>query len=258
MLPGELFLSVAIGLVIGLIVLLVLQLIASARMRGLTDPVFEYARMKARAEADRILNEAQEKARTIVAETAMRGAELLEEQRADVGKRTDIYQKNLEAFTEHTHAAMEENAKKARAEQIKIAEAIAKEMQAQGEEIKARVSHIEKDLSSFLHDAEAQTRDIRATFEDQSKRAGADMKELLEKATTEGKKRIDERIELFLTEARKEVDAYREGRKRIIDEHMADLVAETSKVVLGKALTPDDHADLVTRALEEAKRTGML
>lgn len=55
-----------------------------------------------------------------------------------------------------------------------------------------------------------------------------------------------------------EIDAYKELRKRQIDERIFEILTDIVTKVSGKSLKLEDHEDLVISALEEAKRQNAL
>jgi hypothetical protein len=257
-LSAETFAAISIGLVIGLVVLLVLQIITGLRVQRLTQPLYEYARAQSQAEADRIVNDAREKSRTIVAESQTAVAALIERQHGDIEARALTYQKSLEELATAAKHAIDENSATARDTQAQLFQSIAHDVDAQGADIKSRMDHMQQELDSFLKQNQAQTGEISRVIAEGGKMIADGFKHTFEDVSAAGKKRIDERIEELLKESEAEVSGYREARKRLVDEHMADLVTETSKIVLRKALTPDEHAELVERALSDAHTAGMI
>lgn len=255
--PAEFFTIVSIGLVIGLIVLLVLQVITSMRVQRLTYPLYEYAQSKAQAEVDRILNDAREQAHKIIAEAQSNAVSLIEKQRSDIETHSHDYQKALETLAQSAQHALSENAEKARAEGTDLTQALAREIAAQGEGIKTSMARIEKDLGGFFESTSAQAQEVKRALEAQSKQAAIDLTRVFDEIAADGRKRIDEQIDAFSKQAEAEVGAYRDSRKKVVDAHMADLVVEATKLVLQKALSPEEHAQLVERALKEARSAGI-
>jgi vacuolar-type H+-ATPase subunit H len=74
------------------------------------------------------------------------------------------------------------------------------------------------------------------------------------RAQSEASKVMQEAYKKALTD----IDKYREERMKQIDESAGDLVAQVTKRVLGKEITSDEHEKLVVKALEEAKKQGIL
>lgn len=250
--------AIALGLVIGLVVLLILQVIMGRRVQRLTQPIYEYARERSQAEADRILNQAREDARKMLADSQDAVDALVKKQREDIESRAGAYQKSLEDFAASAQHAMEESSHKASETQIDLSQRVARDIDSQRADIKTRMDRVTQELDGFLKQSQVQSADIQRAIEASGKSISEAFTHMFADVSAEGKKRIDARIDEMLAHAEEEVSGYREARKRLVDEHMADLITETSKIVLRKALTPDEHAELVDRALKEAHTAGMI
>jgi hypothetical protein len=55
-----------------------------------------------------------------------------------------------------------------------------------------------------------------------------------------------------------EVEAYKVERLKKVDERIFDLLKDASVKAIGKLLSPEDHEDVVIKALEDAKRENVL
>jgi len=254
---GEFFALVSLGLAIGLIVLLVLQVITSMRVQRLTYPLYEYAQSKAQTEVDRILNDAREQAHKILTEAQSSAVSLIEKQRTDIESHARDYQKALETLSQAAQKGISENTEKARTEGATLMQTLAREVSAQGDGVKTIMARIQKDLDAFSENMRAQSEVVKRSLEGQSKQAATDLAHVFDDVAADGKKKINEQIDAFSKQAEAEVGAYRDSRKKIVDAHMAELVVEATKLVLQKALTPEEHAQLVERALKEARTTGI-
>lgn len=58
--------------------------------------------------------------------------------------------------------------------------------------------------------------------------------------------------------AQAEIEKYKAERMHQVDESAVKLISEVTRKVLGKSISLDEHEKLVMRALEEAKRQGIL
>ena len=250
--------AIALGLVLGLIVLLVLQVLTSLRVQRLTYPVYEYAESKAQAQADRIVNEAKEKARSIIATAQAQAAELIQKQESDVQERTKAYHDALNALEKSAHQKLEESAKDAQAGETALFAEITKDVRTRAEAMKGNISSIETAINEVLQHTKTEGEHMSRAFEADSAKAVTELASTFQHASEEGKKRLEAHVDALFVQVQSEIESYREARKRVIDAHMADLVAETARVVLRTSLTSDDHAALVRRALEEAKAAGAL
>ncbi len=67
------------------------------------------------------------------------------------------------------------------------------------------------------------------------------------------KKNLEEQFAAISTE----VEGYRRARLALVDERILTLVSETAQIALGKQLSVEEHADLVLKALDEAKSSGV-
>ncbi len=67
------------------------------------------------------------------------------------------------------------------------------------------------------------------------------------------KKNLEEQFAAISTE----VEGYRRARLALVDERILTLVGETTQIALGKQLSMEEHADLILKALEEAKSSGV-
>lgn len=55
-------------------------------------------------------------------------------------------------------------------------------------------------------------------------------------------------------EAEVEIQAYKQARIKNVDDKIFEIIKAASREILGKALTSDEHEDLIIKALEEAKK----
>lgn len=257
-LSPETFAAISLGLVIGLIVLLVLQIITGRRVQKLTQPIYEYVRAQSQAEADRIVSGAREEARKVVADSQAAVAVLVEKQRGDIEAHARTYQKALDELMEASKQMIHATTEKAQGAHAELLQHTASTIDAEAADVKSRMEHVSAELDAFLKQNQSQVTEIRRVIEEGGRTMVEGFTHTFEDISTVAKKHIDERIEALLSQAATEVAAYRDARKHLVDEHMADLVTETSKIVLHKALTPDEHAELVDRALKEAHASGMI
>ena len=254
----EAFTVVAIGLLVGLIVFLILQIITNVQLHRLASPTLEHARAKSRVDADRILSEAREEAHRIVAEAHATAASLLEKQKSEIDARMALYQNALEALSQGAQRSITEGSEKARKIQSEVTQQFSGQVGTQSENIKNNLGRIEGSVDAFLKTTQTQIDAIHHAIEDAGRTAQEGFGRVSAEVAAEEKKRADERVALLLKEVDQEIEMYRTNRKRLVDEHIVDMIAETSRVVLRKALTQDDHTDLVEAALKEAHATGMI
>ncbi|MCR4263854.1 MAG: hypothetical protein NUV98_04020 [Candidatus Roizmanbacteria bacterium] len=84
----------------------------------------------------------------------------------------------------------------------------------------------------------------------------AEAHKLLITQTQATHQQIDRQLEEEIRSAKELVDAYKSKRMEAIDRQISELVIETVKRTIDKALTPEEHAHLVIRSLQEAKEDG--
>ena len=257
-LSAGILLVVSIGLVIGLIVLLVLQIITNARVQRLTYPLYEYAQSQAQAEVEKILAEAKAQAQKMLAEARANASALVEKERADIEAHSSDYKKALETLAQSAERSLSEQAEKARADGISMMQMHTKDIAAQSAEVQEGMKRLLGGIEQLSQSTVAQAQEMRRALETQSKQASGDLAHAFEEIAAQGRKRIDEQIDAFAKQADAEVAAYRESRKKIVDMHMTELVVEATKLVLQKSLTREEHAQLVQRALQEARSAGIL
>ena len=55
----------------------------------------------------------------------------------------------------------------------------------------------------------------------------------------------------------KEMEAYKKARIQKVDENVFEILRQVTQRVIGRALSPQDHEDLVIKSLEEAKKENV-
>ncbi len=241
--------AVLIGLIIGFIALIVLQVLMSARVSRLTSPIYEYALAKSEADADRIVREAQEKARALLTEAENGVAALAAQQRGEIEGHAKAYRETLEAFASQMQKTVTQSVETAQHEQSDVAQSVTKAIRSHGEAFEKHLTEMQNGLDSFSRDLGKQVQDARAALAARATEAGERLEKTFAETGAENKARVDKRLEELFAQAQTEVDAYREARKRIIDTNMVELIGETAKLVLRKALSTSDHGELVRLAL---------
>lgn len=71
-------------------------------------------------------------------------------------------------------------------------------------------------------------------------------------------KRINEQTIASAEAVKAELDAYKKQKMVEIDREVKEMVTEISKKLIGEAIDLRTHEELVIRALEDAKRSGLL
>lgn len=249
---------VTLGLILGLVVVLALQVVTSRRVQRLTLPIYEYAEEKSQKEAERIVSEAKNTARKILADATSAGAQLSASQHADIEAFAQSHKASLESMHKDAAHSLEEAAETARTSLAKIVEASEHDLGAEREGIQAALASMARELSEISNATKAKAMEMKTTLDEGNRGILDTLNTVFEESAASGKKRIDARIDALLGEAERDVAAYRDVRKKLVDERLADLVADATKIVLQKTLSPDEHADLVLKSLKEARADGLL
>ena len=134
------------------------------------------------------------------------------------------------------------------------------------EEYHAALKAIRNELTVRLTEStkreEAEYSSFTKKLAEDLKKESMQLREHMERAFNameqENKKRMDDHLARSFKHAEASVAAYEQARRSLVDEHILALIGETTKIALHKELTMDAHADLVRKALEEAKTAGIL
>lgn len=133
--------------------------------------------------------------------------------------------------------------------------------------IKAVSDHLQKITTSVLSNyqetlrktAEADLNVFRTSTNDLEKAAKDEVesfKSLLEKETIGTQRDVAQKIQEVYAAAQDEIKTYRAERLAEIDNHIGEIILSVSQRVIGKALSLEDHRDLVISSLEKAKKEG--
>lgn len=85
-----------------------------------------------------------------------------------------------------------------------------------------------------------------------------DFKEILKKETYASQKIVEQKIEKDYEEAKKAIDAYKAEKIKVIEDDIYKVLQTVSVLVLGKALSLQDHENLIIDALNQAKRERII
>ena len=80
-----------------------------------------------------------------------------------------------------------------------------------------------------------------------------DFKEIIKKETYASQKIVEQKIEQQYAETEQEIEAYKEDRIKKVEDEIYNILQNVAKVVLGKAISLQDHEQLVIDALNKAK-----
>lgn len=98
------------------------------------------------------------------------------------------------------------------------------------------------------------TKDIESNTEAELE----DFKETLKKETYESQKIVEQKIEGQYLQTEKELETYRQERIKKVEDEIYNIIQNVAKAVLGKAISLEDHEQLIIDALNKAKEEGVL
>lgn len=96
----------------------------------------------------------------------------------------------------------------------------------------------------------------RPALEEATKRYLEETKLALDGVVNRTEKRVNDELAGELKKALTEIENYKEGRLKKIDNEIATIVEKTIYKTLGKGLSLEDHIDLIHESLAEAKEEG--
>ena len=101
-------------------------------------------------------------------------------------------------------------------------------------------------------------KNISKYIEDSALREMQEFKKTLEMETLDAQKIIGKRIEDQYTNLTRDLEDYRLRKLDDLNNKIFEALKTVSRRVLGKTLSVDDHADLVIKALEEARHEQLI
>jgi vacuolar-type H+-ATPase subunit H len=248
--------AVALGLVVGMIVLLILQARSSTQINKLTFPAYEFTIKKAENEANEIIKKAQEQAREIVAKAELESSNLLVSRTEESDKEYQVYVASLENFRENLSETLEKMVEETENRSQEISNTFVSRLDGQSQEMQKKVQDLAKQLDDIPERLRGQSGIIMEGLQERIARAGEQLEHSLVTSHTAHTEAIKEHLQKGFEIAELDIEEYRKGRKALIDNHIEVLVKDVVRVVLQKELTRADHAELVQSALEEARSSG--
>jgi len=250
--------AVALGLVIGMIVLLYLQARSSVQINKLTFPAYEFTIKKAENEANEIVEKAQAQAREIIASAELKSHTVLTQRTEESSKNYEDYTKSLEVLKEDLLSTLTKTAEETRNRSQEISDIFARHLESQDQEMQKRIQDLAKNLDEVPERLRERSGVIMEGLQERIARAGEQLEHALLSTHEDNKNAITEHLQKGFEIAQRDIEAYQEGRKGLIDNHIEALVKEVVRVALQKELTRADHAELVRSALEEARGSGVI
>ena len=188
-------------------------------------------RKDAHDKAQKVLDEANEEALTTIKRAAVKARELIE-------KATFVSERANKILSDELHTLSQKGLDDVHNVSLKFVETY-----------EQMASSAQNDfLEAFQKSSQVMTEDAKKTayvFE-----------KYLKDQTVEYKESMEKRLQEFQAEAQDYIDAYRERRLAKVDAIIFEIIQLTSKNVLGRIISTEEHDKLILQALEEAKKEG--
>jgi uncharacterized protein (UPF0333 family) len=245
--PVGVTLAVLLGFVfLALAVLVVVVIQFGTRLRYLASPVY-----------DRIVKEAEEKARQIVNVAEEQARVALENAKAAAVKASSDQAQMDEQMRQEQNRHLEEITK--RAEELlnkqalsitQLSEAMAS---AFGKQMRAAETVLERETSEMQGVIASETKRVQETFSNMAAKVDDDYAQLV----NETGKKLEAELNGEVQAAREAVKAYREERMALLNKEIVRIVEDTARIALHTVLSLEQHRDIVIAALEEAKQQNV-
>lgn len=189
----------------------------------------EKLRSNIHKKAEEALDDARQKAAQIITEANLKAKDLLSKTQGFNDKSRNILQKQLETVSK-TQAA---NLEKASIDLLK---------------------DYQKMLEDLKQDHVNVFRNMSKDIESYTSSELSDFKETIEKETVDTQKIVGQRIEEEFKKAETDLAAYKAEKIKKIDDSIYDLLRTVSELSFGKALSLNEHQELILQSLEQAKK----
>lgn len=219
--------SLAVLLVVGIIVSVFIE---HSQLSN-TEQTEQSAEMQAQEKSNSIIHSAMKQARSMLVHAELTGIKEVVRSRHDTDQLEQAYEEHLRTLIARSEKHLEQTTLSIENHYIQL---FKKAEQQISQQIADNQQRIMNELDLAIEEShKLLTTQTEATHE-------------------EIKRRLDSEI----AGAKQAVDTYKNKRIEGIDNHIAELVIETVKRTIDKALTPQEHTDLVIRSLQEAKEDG--
>ena len=194
--------------------------------------LYEIENINSKSDDSSLLGEARNKAARITDQANNKALDIIQKANLFVNVKNDDFNKELKSVTQKELKAFD----KTTSDFIKVYENVLNDLKTRNVEIFQNISNnIE---TSTL----GEIKKFNSAIEQE---AISDQKMLV--------KKIDDEYSL----AKKDIDAYRQTKLRIMDERIFEILEKVSRLVLGKAISPSDHEALIIDSLEKAKKEAV-
>ncbi len=243
---GPLVIGVLALIVIALLVLVAMVIQLSTRLRHLSTPIYDQIVGQAQEKAQQVLTEAENQARTLRAAAQTAADKLLADRKLADEQLSASYANHFKELIAHADAALAAQAQEVEKYSTHFSEQFAK----LGDEMTA---HLKEGSGRVLAASAKEIENLRSMFAGLGAQAAKEQDALV----AEMRQRVADLFEKEAQGVREQITAYRKERSAAIDQNAVALVEETARIALGKALSLQEHRDIILAALEQARRDGV-
>lgn len=118
-------------------------------------------------------------------------------------------------------------------------------------------THIAKIISRYGKTLEKQSLDSQSSLKATVDKMILDLSAFVKTQEQSFITRNQEQIQVTSAEANRQVEEYKNSKLKLVDEQVKKIVEKTSRDILGKTLSLEDHEQLIKNALEQAKKEGV-
>ena len=250
--------GVLVGVILAAIVVLILHIRSNSQINRMTYPAYEYAIKKAEHDAQKIMEEAQKQARSVITHAEEVGQQSIRKYDEEAKAMHQRYQEAVSAQGAELSRRFDGLAEQ---ETHKLHEVIGGMSQSLGDEHEKAMQNLNRmstALETVSTKAETRISELMQSLEERMGGVSHGIEESLKQAETKGLREIESHFSALQGTVEKEVAAYGENRKKLLDAHIEELVEDVVKEVLSVALPVSAHASLARQALEEAKAKQIL
>lgn len=176
-----------------------------------------------------ILGDALKKADKIITNAELRGIKLFAQEKLEEGKMSKEYQGRLRALEQKLAASFETRINDAEKSYLDF------------------TSFIEKNFQDHIDQNQKLLTDKTVSFIQNTEN-------LINTSIQNTQEKIKTELTKEFTLAKQEIDEYKRKRLAVIDQNIVDILEKTLSLALGKKLSLSDQAELIYKALEEAKK----
>lgn len=82
-------------------------------------------------------------------------------------------------------------------------------------------------------------------------------KSIIEKETISSENLLNQKIDAEYAVAKKNIDIYKQNQLKMIEDNIYELLEKVTTILLGKAIKTSEQEELITKALDQAKKDGI-